>query len=287
MRACPWCEVLITSSPPRIPKRLWLPATWSDAARAAATRRRDDCPDRDIWRGDCSKPNPDRLSLRDIWAEPQPQCAGTDRVFSHDMLDHGERLTETFHPEIGLSTFLKGGDELTVEHAVSEAGVTVTVRHDREMDGETVRIHHFADESAADDFRANLEASLLKFGWVFIGYLPNRRRSTSHQENPEHADRRRWWTNGGTFLERRPEPRAQRPECAPRPAHGERHDPPTTGTANRVCPTLAVSPGCRYFVGTRRLNSSNQFRTIFRRVARVSEVFVVTIRKRRPSAETS
>ena len=119
------------------------------------------------------------------------------------MLDRAERLAEPFHPQCRLWTFLKGGDEITVEHAAYEGRVTVTVRHDREIDGDTVRVHHFPTESAADDFHANFDASLLKFGWVFIGYLPNRRHSIDHPENTDPADRRRWWTDGGTFFESR------------------------------------------------------------------------------------
>jgi hypothetical protein len=139
------------------------------------------------------------------------------------MLDRAERLAETFHPQHALWTFLKGGDELTVQHAVDDGRVTVTIRHDRETGGETVRVHHFASQSAADEFHASFDASLLKFGWVFIGYLPNRRLSTDGRENSDHAaDRRRWWTNGGTFLESRPD-RVQQSEPAPRPVARQRH----------------------------------------------------------------
>lgn len=120
-----------------------------------------------------------------------------------DMAERAEGVLETIQEQSRHWTFLKGGDELTVEHIVHGDRVSVTVRHDREVGGETARVHDFPTQSAADEFQANLDASLLKFGWVFIGYLPNRRRPADRPEHLAQEDRRRWWTDGGTFLDTR------------------------------------------------------------------------------------
>ena len=98
-------------------------------------------------------------------------------------------------------TFLKGGDELTVEHSVETDKVMVTVIRAKESGEETAAVHQFPTNAAAEEFQASLEVSLLRFGWVFIGFLPNRRRRDHRRSQADRGDRRRWWTDGGTFLE--------------------------------------------------------------------------------------
>lgn len=99
-------------------------------------------------------------------------------------------------------TFAKDGDELTVEQRVDGDVVVVTLTREHETGVETVRVYDFADESEAEHFRTDLDASLLQFGWLFVGYLPNRRSSHRDRRRPgRKSDRRRWWTDGGTFLE--------------------------------------------------------------------------------------
>jgi hypothetical protein len=98
-------------------------------------------------------------------------------------------------------TFAKGGDELSVEHSVEGEMVVVTLIRSHETGDETIRVYEFPTESAADEFHANLDASLLQFGWMFVGYLPNRRIHHERRHDVRRSDRRRWWTDGGTFLE--------------------------------------------------------------------------------------
>ena len=99
-------------------------------------------------------------------------------------------------------TFAKGGDELTVEHSFErEDAIHVTLTREDEAGVQTKRIYEFANEAEAGQFHASLDEFLLQFGWVFIGYLPNRRSHQDRRHGIRPSDRRRWWTDGGTFLE--------------------------------------------------------------------------------------
>jgi hypothetical protein len=98
-------------------------------------------------------------------------------------------------------TFAKGGDELTVEQWVEGDTVVVTLIRSHETGAETTQGYDFPNEQAAEHFHANLDASLLQFGWVFVGHLPNRRGHQDRRHLVRKSDRRRWWTDGGTFLE--------------------------------------------------------------------------------------
>jgi hypothetical protein len=98
-------------------------------------------------------------------------------------------------------TFAKGGDELTVEQWLDGDTVVVTLTRSYESGAETTQGYDFPNEQTAAHFHANLDASLLQFGWVFIGHLPNRRSHEDRRHLVRKSDRRRWWTDGGTFLE--------------------------------------------------------------------------------------
>jgi hypothetical protein len=98
-------------------------------------------------------------------------------------------------------TFAKGGDELTVEQWVEGDTVVVTLTRSYETGAETTQGYDFPNEQTAAHFHANLDTSLLQFGWVFIGHLPNRRGREDRRHLVRKGDRRRWWTDGGTFLE--------------------------------------------------------------------------------------
>ncbi len=90
-------------------------------------------------------------------------------------------------------TFAKGGDELTVEQWFEGATVVVTLTRSYETGDEATRAYDFPTEDAADAFHRDLDASLLQFGWVFIGHLPNRRSHPDRRRLIRKSDRRRWW----------------------------------------------------------------------------------------------
>jgi hypothetical protein len=116
------------------------------------------------------------------------------------------RMSAEHDRDEGLSehriwTFAKGGDELTVQQWFEGATVVVTLTRSYGTGDEATRAYDFPTEDAADAFHQNLDASLLQFGWVFIGHLPNQRSHPDRRRRIRKSDRRRWWTDGGTFLE--------------------------------------------------------------------------------------
>jgi hypothetical protein len=79
-------------------------------------------------------------------------------------------------------------------------GVNLTV------EGEGVpRIYPFPDIVKLVKFQSDMEAFLLRTGWQFIAFSPDRRGGVDRRDMPRLAnDRRRWWTDGvRLFLDRR------------------------------------------------------------------------------------
>jgi hypothetical protein len=93
-------------------------------------------------------------------------------------------------------TFAREADELTISRRITRSGVILSLS----LNSEAAREYDFPDLSSAMRRQAEIEASLLQFGWSFVGFLPQRRsldeRRTSHRDTD---DRRRWWTNGYLF----------------------------------------------------------------------------------------
>lgn len=117
------------------------------------------------------------------------------------MSDRPERAQEDGSDTSRVWTFAKGGDELVVEQWVEGGAVIVILTRSYEAGNETRRTYDFPNERAAEEFHSDLDQSLLQFGWIFIGYLPNRRGRLDRRRGLRSSDRRRWWTDGGTFLE--------------------------------------------------------------------------------------
>jgi len=71
------------------------------------------------------------------------------------------------------------------------------------------RSYFFEDESRLDTFQKDMETLLLKTGWTFVSYSPERRTGRDRRGFPRRAnDRRRWWTDGAARTERPPSDRA-------------------------------------------------------------------------------
>ena len=58
------------------------------------------------------------------------------------------------------------------------------------------RSYQFSDTTAAVRFQSDMEALLLKTGWSFSQFLPDRRSVADRRTWPRLAERRRWWTDG-------------------------------------------------------------------------------------------
>jgi hypothetical protein len=105
------------------------------------------------------------------------------------------------HYDVRVWTFAKGADELTVEQWVEGGTVMVTLTRAFETGQETVQEYEFSDQSAAEQFHANLDKAMLEFGWSFVGYLPQRRSHDDRRQRLRTSDRRRWWTDGALILD--------------------------------------------------------------------------------------
>lgn len=115
--------------------------------------------------------------------------------------DNRAEETTNCHYDVRVWTFAKGGDEVTVEQWAEPETVVVVITREYETGAQTVHSYEFAEHSSAEQFHANLDEALLKFGWSFVGYLPQRRTHEERRQRLRSSDRRRWWTDGVLILE--------------------------------------------------------------------------------------
>ena len=93
-------------------------------------------------------------------------------------------------------TFVRGDkdkERLTIVR--DEEGLTSGVRLIITTAGAT-RSFDFADVVAAVRFQCDMEAFLLKSGWSFLEFAPERRTYDDRRSFPRLRERRRWWTDG-------------------------------------------------------------------------------------------
>jgi hypothetical protein len=105
--------------------------------------------------------------------------------------------------ELPSWTFARGADRVVLRREDTPDGVNLRV------EGEGVpRVYSFPDILKLVKFQSDMEAFLLRTGWQFIGFSPDRRSGGDRRDMPRLAnDRRRWWTDGvRLFLERRRKP---------------------------------------------------------------------------------
>ena len=115
----------------------------------------------------------------------------------HDVV----HISQASQDDLRIWTFAKGADELTIEQWLEGETVVVALTRSDEKGVETVHAYEFPDESAADEFHAGVDSSLLEFGWSFVGHLPERRMAPDRRSHVRRSDRRRWWTDGALILE--------------------------------------------------------------------------------------
>lgn len=105
-----------------------------------------------------------------------------------------DRATDKHVVENPVWTFVRGSDRLEISREVVDDGVMLT------MTGEgTPRSYFFREASRLDIFQRDMETLLLKTGWSFQSFSPERRAGGDRRGWPRKADdRRRWWTDGST-----------------------------------------------------------------------------------------
>ena len=108
------------------------------------------------------------------------------------------------HP---IWTFVRGDETLTITRQTAEDGILLVVAGDG-----APRSYFFKELGRLDIFQRDMETLLLKTGWTFSVYSPDRRRGRDRRGWPRRAnDRRRWWTDGQS----KPAPKAQAGEPEP------------------------------------------------------------------------
>lgn len=110
---------------------------------------------------------------------------------------------ETYTP---VWTFTRGTDTLEISRAILDDGVTLIVAGDG-----APRSYFFRDQDRLDVFQRDMETLLLKTGWSFTSFAPERRhRGRDRRGWPRKSDdRRRWWTDGSTAQPPQPRPRKE------------------------------------------------------------------------------
>src|SRR5262245_62054609 len=94
--------------------------------------------------------------------------------------------------ERGVWTFVRGNDTLEITPEDLDDGVMLVIAGDR-----TPRSYFFREPHRLETFQRDMETLLLKTGWTFQGYEPDRRSGLDRRGWPRRSnDRRRWWTDG-------------------------------------------------------------------------------------------
>jgi len=96
-------------------------------------------------------------------------------------------------------TFERNADRLDIRRSAVDADGSV--RLIVTVDG-SPRSYPFNDLPAAIRFQSDMEDFLLKTGWSFVQFVPERRTGRDRRDFPRLSERRRWWTDGMTTLKR-------------------------------------------------------------------------------------
>jgi hypothetical protein len=92
----------------------------------------------------------------------------------------------------GVWTFVRGNDTLEITREDLDDGTTLIIAGDG-----TPRSYFFREPHRLETFQRDMETLLLKTGWTFQGYAPDRRTGRDRRGWPRRSnDRRRWWTDG-------------------------------------------------------------------------------------------
>jgi hypothetical protein len=92
----------------------------------------------------------------------------------------------------GVWTFVRGADKLEISREDLDDGTVLAIGGDGEP-----RSYFFREADRLETFQKDMETLLLKTGWSFVSYAPDRRAGSDRRGWPRRSnDRRRWWTDG-------------------------------------------------------------------------------------------
>lgn len=96
--------------------------------------------------------------------------------------------------EQGVWKFSRGTDVLYITREPLDDGMALVIAGEGEP-----RSYFFEETSRLEMFQKDMETLLLKTGWTFLLFEPDRRSGRDRRGWPRRAtDRRRWWTDGTT-----------------------------------------------------------------------------------------
>ena len=88
-------------------------------------------------------------------------------------------------------TFRRRDDQLLLRREQTPSGVNLVV-----VENGTSRSFAFSDVERLVCFQSDMEAFLVRTGWTFVAFTPERRTGRDRREMPRMTERRRWWTDG-------------------------------------------------------------------------------------------
>jgi hypothetical protein len=92
----------------------------------------------------------------------------------------------------GVWTFVKAEHRLEVSRRDTDEGAVLMIT---ESTGGS-RSYKFQNHAALLRCQADMEKFLLRTGWTFFGFSPERRTGRERRRFPRLLERRRWWTDG-------------------------------------------------------------------------------------------
>jgi hypothetical protein len=96
--------------------------------------------------------------------------------------------------QYGVWTFARGADKLEISRQNLDDGTVLAIAGDGEP-----RSYFFREIERIETFQRDMETLLLKTGWSFVSYAPDKRAGRDRRGWPRRSnDRRRWWTDGRT-----------------------------------------------------------------------------------------
>jgi hypothetical protein len=91
----------------------------------------------------------------------------------------------------GVWTFRRRSERLLLQREETPTGVNLVV-----IENGTCRSFAFNNLDRLVAFQADMEAFLVRTGWTFSAFSPDRRMGRDRRQMPRMTERRRWWTDG-------------------------------------------------------------------------------------------
>jgi hypothetical protein len=88
-------------------------------------------------------------------------------------------------------TFRRRSEQLLLQREETPTGVNLVI-----VENGTLRSFAFNDIDRLVAFQNDMEAFLIRTGWTFAAFSPDRRTGRDRRQMPRLTERRRWWTDG-------------------------------------------------------------------------------------------